>query len=280
MTSPPSNIKVQKDLIYADGARPLMWDVYSPAAVDAGRPVALLLHGGGLRAGGREHMAAAATELAARGYVAIAPEYRLLGEAPWPHQLNDVRTAVRAVRAQAEMLGASAEHVFAVGFSAGGYLALMAASAPASRFRADQRPHVDESEALAGVAAFFPVTKPEPSFADALGVGAGQIDAISPMTYAAALPPTILFSGDADPITPVASLIEYHHAIRAAGGETDLRLYARLVHEFLTLPGMLSLTMQDAAAFFERTTLNKAAFDDSLKNLEKFWDDILAQMKR
>lgn len=276
----PSRINVQKDLIYADDARPLLWDVYSPSTHSAGRPVALLLHGGGLRMGGRDHMTAAATELAERGYVAIAPEYRLLGEAPWPQQLNDVRTAIRAVRAQAEILGASSDHVFAVGFSAGGYLALMAASAPASSFRVAHRPHAERSETLAGVAAFFPITKADLSFVENLGVGPDLVDAVSPMTFAAQLPPTILFSGDADPLTPHANLLEYYHAIQTNGGEADLRLYARLIHEFVALPGMLSLTLQDAAAFFERTAINKIAFDESLKNLEKFWTDILAQTKR
>jgi len=276
MTTSP-NILIQTDLVYAEGARPLSWDVYSPAEPSTERPVVLLLHGGGLRVGDRSAMTAAATAFAECGFVAIASEYRLLGEVSWPQPLNDVRSAIRAVRAQAGFLAVNPDQLFVVGFSAGGFLALMAAGAPTASFPGDFRPHGDMSEALAGVAAFFPVAKASPTFAESLGVSMDQIDSISPMTYVSGLPPTIIFSGDADPITPVSHVVELYDAIKSAGGVADLRLYSNLVHEFVSLPGMLTLTTRDAVEFFKRTAINNAAFDKALEDLKKWWADILAR---
>jgi acetyl esterase/lipase len=100
---------------------------------------------------------------------------------------------------------------------------------------------------------------------------------MSPITHAGFYPPTILFCGDEDALTPPEVSTELYRAIRAAGGSADLRLYSHLIHEFVSLPGMMQTTIGDAAAFFARTVLDKPAFDAALGELRKWWQNILAR---
>ncbi len=261
--SEQADIAVETDVIFAPGPRPLRWDIYRPAVKAPGSPVTLVYHGGGFRVGDRGGMAEACTAFAGHGWTAIAAEYRLLGEAPWPAPLDDTRTAVAAVHDRAEALGVDASHLTVTGYSAGAHLALIAGAT-----MRDQ---------VAGVAAFFPpVRMPPEQAAQMLGVSDPTgLAAISPLAQAGSLPPTILFCGDEDSMTPAEQTLELYRAIRAAGGTADLRLYAHLVHEFVRLPGMMDLTIDGAVEFFSRTILNKPAFDASLQELRQWWVEIL-----
>ena len=258
------DIRTDKDQIYASqNGRSLRWDVYKSAATASKAPVVLIAHGGGWRFGERGMMASACTEYARRGYVAIALEYRLLGEAKWPAPLDDVKLALQSVREQSDRLGVAREQVFLNGFSAGAHLCLLAASAL--------------SGAVAGVAAFFPPARIGPEMGSMLELsGAAALAAVSPIEHVAGLPPTIVFCGDDDSLTPAQLSIDLYTAIRKAGGAADLRLYANLGHEFVTLPGMLAQTVADATNFFDRTTISKKSFDEANKALHEMWARILA----
>ena len=275
-----SDIVAKRDIVYADGERPLRWNVFRPAAAQDDAPVVLLLHGGGWRVGDRAAMTEACMAYARQGYVAIAPEYRLLGEAAWPAPLSDVRTAIRAVRAEALSLRVSPERIFLTGYSAGAHLALIASSGVAGPASAGE-PHADQSEAVAGVAAFFPPARIEAQQGGMLGLSdPAMLAKMSPMTHAGRYPPTILFCGDEDTMTPAQLSIDLYRAIRDADGVADLRIYSNLIHEFVSLPGMMQATIRDATAFFERTAVGKPGFDTALGELRKWWETVLARPAR
>jgi acetyl esterase/lipase len=272
-----ANVEVvaERDIVYADKERPLRWNVFRAAVTARKAPAVLLYHGGGWRAGDRTTMTAACTVFARLGYVAIAPEYRLLGEAPWPAPLVDARTAIRAARAKAASLGILPDCIFLTGYSAGAHLALISSSGIAGPAGADEL-YADQSEAVAGVAAFFPPARIEPQLGAMLGIsGPEMLAAMSPITHAGRYPPTILFCGDEDAMTPPDFSVDLYRAIRAAGGVADLRLYSNLIHEFVSLPGMMQTTIGDAAAFFARTALDKPDFDTALGELRKWWESIM-----
>jgi acetyl esterase/lipase len=272
-----AEVTVERDAIYADGVRPLRWNIFRPAAAARNAPAVLLYHGGGWRVGDRSTMSAACTAFARLGYVAIAPEYRLLGEAPWPAPLADARTAVRAVRAKAGSLGISPSHIFLTGYSAGAHLALIASSGVAGPASVDE-PYPDRSEAVAGVAVFFPPARIDTQIGAMIGISdPAMLAAMSPITHAKQYPPTILFCGDEDVMTPPELSMDLYFAIRKVGGVADLRLYSNLIHEFVSLPGMMQTTIEDAAAFFARTVLNKPTFDVALGKLRQWWEDVLAR---
>jgi acetyl esterase/lipase len=97
---------------YASAERPLLWDIYRSSITKPGAPAVLALHGGGWRQGHRSTMREACKAFAGQGYVAIAPEYRLIGEVAWPVPLNDVRTAIRSVYASVETLNINPNGIF------------------------------------------------------------------------------------------------------------------------------------------------------------------------
>jgi len=267
-------VVVERDVVYATGTRPLRWNVFRPSGA-ARNAAVLLYHGGGWRVGDRANMTAACTAFARLGFLAIAPEYRLLTEAPWPAPLCDTRTSIRAARAKAKSLGILPENIFLTGYSAGAQLALIAASGVAGPASAEE-PYADQSEAVAAVAVFFPPTRIEEQTGATLGISdPGMLAAISPITHAAHYPPTIVFCGDEDAMTPPELSSDLYRAIRKAGGVADLRLYSNLIHEFVSLPGMTPATVGDAAAFFVRTALEKQAFDAALGDLRKWWENLL-----
>ena len=99
----------------------------SPAPA-AGRPAVILVHGGGWRSGDRGWWAAQGRRLAARGWVAFSVDYRLAPAHTFPAAVEDVRAAVRWVRAHADDYGVDPDRIALLGGSAGGNLALLAAT--------------------------------------------------------------------------------------------------------------------------------------------------------
>jgi acetyl esterase/lipase len=95
-------------------------------------PVVVLLHGGCFLKAyeGFPQTSALAADLAGRGYAVWNVEYRKLGEAGagYPGTFQDVATAVDRLRAEAPKHDLDLRRVVAVGHSAGGHLALWAAS--------------------------------------------------------------------------------------------------------------------------------------------------------
>jgi len=276
MTSTPE-IVVEKNVAYTSGERPLLWDIYRPTPSNETIPVVLALHGGGWRGGHREMMQPACIAFARQGYLAIAPEYRLLGEVKWPVPLNDLRTAIRAVRAKAKSLGINPDRIFLTGYSAGAHLSLLAAGMPGTPLEAADS-YSEQSDAVTGIAAFFPPARIAGRFASLLGVAENAHDLVSPQTYASTLPPTIIFCGDEDSVTPPRLSIDLYKAIRAAGNTCDLRLFSHLIHEFVSLPGMMETTVRDVIEFFDRTAVNKCGFDQALSDLHAWWTERMKQL--
>jgi len=111
------------------GDRTLEMDIYRPKDAWGKLPAVICIHGGGWAKGSRESHGAMAQALASRGYVAATISYRLSGEAKFPAQIHDCKAAVRFLRAHADEYGIDADHIGAIGLSAGGHLtALLATS--------------------------------------------------------------------------------------------------------------------------------------------------------
>jgi acetyl esterase/lipase len=120
------NVVTEKDVEYsAVGASQKMDIVWPRDTSSVPRPAVLLVHGGGFRAGSKESYLPLATKLAERGYVAATINYRLAPQYPFPAAVEDVKAAVRFLRANAGKYNIDAKHIGALGGSAGGHLVLM-----------------------------------------------------------------------------------------------------------------------------------------------------------
>ncbi|MEO1993397.1 MAG: sulfatase-like hydrolase/transferase [Pirellulales bacterium] len=128
--STSDNLNAVRGVTYAQyGDRTLEMDMYRPQDAWGLLPAIICIHGGGWANGSRESHGTIAQALAHRGYVAATISYRLSGEAAFPAQIHDCKAAVRFLRAHADDYGIDAEHIGAIGLSAGGHLtALLATS--------------------------------------------------------------------------------------------------------------------------------------------------------
>lgn len=121
---------------YVDDGNPAhTLDLYLPADTSAEPfPVAVFVHGGrwregdksSLRPDGDGEQAGFTRFLTENGFSVAAINYRLSGEAQFPANMNDVRAAVRYLRANAVQLGLDGERIAVAGDSSGGHLAMLA----------------------------------------------------------------------------------------------------------------------------------------------------------
>lgn len=130
-TEIPPEIHAQLDVEYARyGDRKLLMDLFRKAyPTNAPAPCVVVVHGGGWLKGDKAKFRALAIDLAKRGYVAAAIEYRLGGEAKFPAAIHDCNAAVRHLRANAGKYLIDPERIGAVGGSAGGHLVGLMATA-------------------------------------------------------------------------------------------------------------------------------------------------------
>jgi acetyl esterase/lipase len=266
-----SGIEERRDVVYAmAGERPLKLDVYRPAEPNGA--AALLVHGGGWSRGSKDMLAEHCRALASQGFVALAQEYRLTGEAPFPANIHDVKRAIRWAKSNAAELGFEAERLCLEGHSAGAHLVLLAAGT------ADD-PRLDPPEGMAGVsgkvaavAAIYPPvlfhlgeTRPSGSLparslpgADASDTAAALASPIEHVT--ADFPPVMLLHGDADKVVPVSASRRFEERVRAAGGRVDLHIYAGLPHGFANHPDIRPAMMSMIGGFFRRWAIAPEVF--------------------
>lgn len=119
------NVKADRNLNYCTaGSFALNADVFYPKTKKK-KPAVIIIHGGGWRSGDRSMEVPIAQELANRGYVAACVDYRLSTEALYPAAINDLKAAVRWIKANAEKYHIDTNKIAVMGCSAGGQLAAL-----------------------------------------------------------------------------------------------------------------------------------------------------------
>ena len=89
-------------------------------------PVILYINGGGFINANKDGYMQQWLDLAEHGYVVASMTYRVAPTSTFPAPLEDVKAAVRFLRANAQRFYIDADHIGVFGGSAGGYLAAMA----------------------------------------------------------------------------------------------------------------------------------------------------------
>ena len=115
----------KKNITYCKtGKRKLLLDAFIPSwQGKIKRPAILIIHGGGWRSGNRSLHYPLAERLTLLGYVCFTPEYRLSTEALYPAGVNDIKAAIRWVKAHAAKFNIDTTQIAVAGHSAGGELA-------------------------------------------------------------------------------------------------------------------------------------------------------------
>src|SRR5215468_2318868 len=99
----PDSVILEKEIVYSQGSRMSM-DIARPKALANGTsaPAVLAIHGGGFQGGSRSTYLPQIIRLAQHGYVAATVDYRLAPRSQFPAAVQDVKAAVRFLRAGAE----------------------------------------------------------------------------------------------------------------------------------------------------------------------------------
>jgi acetyl esterase/lipase len=116
------------DLPYADRSPAQQLDIYLPEEGEGPFPVLLHIHGGAFALGDKRdlHVLPFLQGLE-RGYAVVSVNYRLSGEAVFPAGLQDLKAAIRWLRANAKRFRLDPKRFAACGASAGGNYAAMVA---------------------------------------------------------------------------------------------------------------------------------------------------------
>ena len=114
------------DIRYANQSPAHKLDIYLPDDSTRPYPVIVSIHGGAFMGCDKSDMQVTPMlEGLKRGYAVVAVNYRLSWEAKFPALVQDVKAAVRWIRANASRYELDPQRIAAWGGSAGGYLASM-----------------------------------------------------------------------------------------------------------------------------------------------------------
>ncbi|SFN58032.1 Acetyl esterase/lipase [Formivibrio citricus] len=150
-------IKTQHlDVAYAKTSPSQKLDLYLPNEGAEPFPLIIEIHGGGFALGKKSGNIAPMLEGLKRGYAVASIDYRLSGEAKFPAAINDVKAAIRFLRANAAQYRLDSNRFATWGGSAGGNLsALAATSAGVAALTDPALGHADVSDAVQAAVDWF-----------------------------------------------------------------------------------------------------------------------------
>ena len=254
----PPVMEGAREIVYKTvGTTTLKLWVYSQGD-EVNRPAIIFFFGGGWSSGTPEQFREQCQQLASRGMVAMAADYRVLsrhGVKPIAC-IADARSAVRYMRAHAQDYGIDPQRIAAAGGSAGGHLA-------ASTAFINQFDEASEDKTVSAVPNALILYNPALVLAPLEGVdlqGFGKDlseerfgakpEQISPAHHVTAGgPPTIIFHGRADTTVPFSTAAGFMRAMQVAGNRCELVGYDDQPHGFFNKEPFKAQTLAAADAF-------------------------------
>jgi len=262
----PEGIERVPDFPYREGHELWKLDLAMPAAhVETPRPAVVIVHSGGWRRGDKRAniWARYAVEYAKRGFVAISVNYRLVPDNPFPAAIEDVKTAVRWLRAHASDYNVDVNRIGVYGNSAGAHLVLvLGLSGPDPILEGDEPWRDYPSNMHAVVASASPTdiynwTSPSGSTASLFGNNTDNLESLSrfasPLFHVSSdAPPILLIHGTDDQTVPYDQSKRLMQALIEAGAvDVAFKSYTGDGHTAFTQN--LSETLPMTLDFFERT---------------------------
>ncbi|WP_230480676.1 alpha/beta hydrolase [Sphingomonas sp. Leaf21] len=219
-------VRVASDIAYGAQSRQRL-DVYAPrTAAATARPVVVFFYGGSWNSGTKAGYAFVGRALAARGFVTVVPDYRLVPAVEYPAFVEDGASAVRWTARNASRYGGDGRSIFLMGHSAGAYIAAMLA--------VDQRWLGAERSAVKGLIGLAGPYDFAPFDVDASRAAFGRFPRpaeTQPVTWAGAGdPPALLLYGRKDDVVQPRNSEALAARLRAGGVSVDVRAYPKLGH--------------------------------------------------
>lgn len=232
----PDGVTVYRDVAYVtNGHERQKLDLYVP---DTGEnlPLIIWVHGGAWRGGDKTHYNP--KEYLKAGYAGASINYRLSQHAVFPAQIEDVKAAVRWLRANAETYRFDPNRFAAWGSSAGGHLvAMLGTTGDVAEFEVGE--NLGVSSRVQAVVDYFGPTDflqmdaqslPDglvhdaPDSPESQLVGGhiqehkDRVARANPITYVSKDdPPILIIHGDQDKLVPYHQSVLLHDALEEAG---------------------------------------------------------------
>lgn len=200
---------------------PQTMDVYFPEA-GGPWPVLVYVHGGAWMHGDKSEAGMFARLMTSQGYLVVSVNYRLYPDAQFPAMIQDVKCAIRSLRANAAQYNLDPNRIGAVGVSAGGHLVgLLGTTTIEAGW--DVGEYLEQSSRVQAVIAMAGVMDLSRNFPNAdieamkrVGFGEYNVVEASPISHVTPDdPPFLLIHGDRDELVPVEqSQLMYNRLIQ------------------------------------------------------------------
>lgn len=230
-------VKIGDGIPYAGGPRGKL-DVYVQQNPVRNAPVLMFIYGGGWKLGERWEYEFVGRAFAARGFVTVIADYRLVPEVAYPAFLYDAAVAVRWVEDNIATFGGNPDKLFLAGHSAGAYNAVMLGLDPAFLREAGTTLKVRGVAGLAGPYDFYPFEFNE--VRDAFG-NAPNPEGTQPVRLVNAdSPPMFLATGNLDLIVKTDNTTALAAKLRQHGVPVEEKYYDGIGHmEIVTAIGAM-----------------------------------------
>jgi acetyl esterase/lipase len=216
-------------------------------------PAVLYVHGGGWTKGDKAAGAGASEipELISRGYLVAAINYRLAPQYKFPAQIEDVKCAVRFLRANATTYGIDPERIGAWGGSAGGHLVALLGVTDATAGFEGNGGYADQSSRVQAVVDMFGPSDLTTAFQGAntqlleqvFGTTDRNSDIVkqaSPVTWVSSDdPPFLILHGEKDTLVPPSQSKILYDRLVAAGVPATLTIVKNAGHGFAPARGTI-----------------------------------------
>jgi acetyl esterase/lipase len=217
-------------------------DVYFPNA-GGPWPALIYVHGGSWMHGDKSEAGMFARLMNAQGYLVVSVNYRLYPAAQFPAMIQDVKCAVRSLRANAAQYNLDPNRVGAVGLSAGGHLVSLLGTTDES-VGWDGGEYLEQSSRVQAVIAMAGVMDLSRKFPNAdieamkrVGFGEYNVVEASPISHVTPDdPPFLLIHGDRDEVVPVEQSQLMYNRLVQENVPAQLVVVKNANHSF-TAPG-------------------------------------------
>ena len=250
-------VQVDRAVAYLPHDRPEKSDLYIPLDSGPPRPAIVIMHGGGWIGGERNahREVNLGMSLGGHGYVCLSIDYWCPDPTKtmvccWPQNIYDCKNAVRWLRANAKKYNIDADHIGAIGGSAGGHLAAMLAVTgpecgldpltPASEFSCQVQCAVDmygpvDTENWIDIKGLMKTRADAPELYQAFSV----------LSYVSREdPPLLILQGTNDPVVAVSQSEALARVLKKHGVTHHLEIIENAPHSFDLQPEQRDLRPQ------------------------------------
>ena len=221
-------------------------------------PAVVYVHGGSWMHGDKSEALMFAHQMTAQGFLVVSINYRLYPAGTFPSMIQDVKCAVRFLRANTAQFNLDPERIGAIGPSAGGHLvSLLGTSDLAAGW--DVGEYLEQSsrvQAVIAMAAVTDLTRPFPN-ADIetmklIGFGEHNVLQASPVNHVTSDdPPFLLIHGDRDDVVPVEQSQLMYDRLVQADVPARLVIVQNANHSFVAPGGSTTPTMAEVGQMIQ-----------------------------